>query len=216
MQVYDLTLRKLAEKLDRKIGATLSRDESKLDIPYLYALLNEARADMAQQMYQKMRRWSSAYFQTYQAEYEPDLQEDTCFTIFRIPQYIQADAARDGIVYIGAKNGKKKYVRVNNPAQLNEYLNHPMLSKDPLVLTEGGDYCRVYSATDTNIRELEVVGVQADPMQLDHYNPDYDPYPMPRDIETEILNAAVNALNPAIFTAQDKLSDGADSSRMTK
>lgn len=171
-----ITLVKLADDMKRMLGGGISTVDSKFNnLPYLYDLINQARAVVIRNDFIKTRRPHPAWIQSFTLEYDASLQESDCFVKFMCPNIIAMEARQDGFIYIGQTDGNCSYKRILTRGELSNYNKHRHTDSRVRVLYADG-ILEVYG--NQMLKELRVDAVFSNPTDVPTYNINVDLYPI--------------------------------------
>ena len=209
------TLRELAEETQRLMEGGIATDESRLDYPYVYSVINDSRANVLRKDFLKFKRWSPQAMQTFYPEYESYYQDSVCYTRFQLPTgFIQANPAQDGLIYIGSLGEKifeiQSFFRIKNRNELADFMGNPRLNPAKAgyvgVLLEG--LVATVIAKENMIENIQVVGVFEDPTMLPDYNINIDQYPISGDLLGALQDDVLKSTMAIVYSKPiDTMSD---------
>ena len=173
-----MKLREIADEIIRAKEGGISVDESKFDLPYIYSLIHEARAQAIFTQWQKVKRINSSWTQKFEATYAKDLQDNDCCVKFECPSVVSLDSKMDGFLYVGTIDWNCSYRKLESRAKMasfNKYRYTRVNTNVPKFIYSDGV---IELWGNTFVKELMVDGIFADPTKVPTFNVEYDEYPL--------------------------------------
>ena len=109
-----MKLKRCIEILQASTGGGVFTSENITDVKFAEYVLQTARAICVKEMYPTQNNIHEIYYQHIYLDYEEDLQEDDCYTVFRYPTILNINPQVDGHAYIGQSKGDQSWVRVKS------------------------------------------------------------------------------------------------------
>lgn len=109
-----MKLKECIEVLQSSTGGGVFTAENLLEVGFAESVLGIARAICIKELYPKANTVHEVYFQTVPLEYEEDLQEDDCYTLFRYPVVLNVNSEVDGHQFLGTARGGVAWTRVKS------------------------------------------------------------------------------------------------------
>lgn len=178
-----MTLPQIADQIIKEVQGGVRTIESKFSYEYIYSLIHTYRANVIRQQYSKAKRIHPLWTQQYLPEFSKDLQDDICMVKFQVPPSIIMNEQVNGYLYIGEVNGSCAYNQLNSRAELSTYNQH-RVTKEAVRIIYSDGILEVYG--NTEIKQLRIDAVFANPTDVPTYNIELDQYP----IDNESLNQA--------------------------
>lgn len=211
------TLPRIADSLKRLAQGGTSTEESKFTLPYLYQVINEARATVIKAVFSKERKIQSAWTQSYEPDFDSLIQdENPCSIKFAIPAPIALDNKTQGFLYVGEVEGNCAYRMVVSRAELANGNQHRVTKTKDITL--GGKIRGLYSDGilelfgDLNLKKIRIDAIWLTPTLLPTYNLEQDFYPV-SDSELaqikQIIQQTITGIESK--TSQDVLQNMTDS-----
>lgn len=177
-----MTLAEAVDIFERLPSGGIFTDENRFDIRFVETAVHRTRSLAIFNYWQKFKRINPVWTQQFIPTYSKDLQEDNCKVIFECPPPISLNSLMDGFLYIGTVDGNCAYRKIVSRAELaniNVHRNMKPLTNETIVLYSDS-LLECYGNTD--LQELKVDGLFADPTQVPTFNKTKDEYPISLDI----------------------------------
>lgn len=116
-----MKLQEALEYLQSSIGGGIFSDETLTEIKFAEKVLQVGRAICIKEMYRHDNTINDIYYQHVQLNYNPELQDDDCYTIFEYPNIIGINPNIDGHQYMGHKRGDNSWRRLLSTGHLATY-----------------------------------------------------------------------------------------------
>lgn len=155
--------------------------ENITDVKFMEYVLATTRAVCVRELYPAQNNVHEIYYQYVELQYEEDLQEDDCYTIFKYPVILNINSQVDGHQYIGSRKGDSSWVRIKSMSHWQNYLKarNPRIN-DPrvyYVLEPQFGFVRVMKPKG-EIKRAVGYSIFADPLdKLISFNRQKDEYP---------------------------------------
>lgn len=155
--------------------------ENITDVKFMEYVLATTRAVCVRELYPTQNNVHEIYYQYVELQYEEDLQEDDCYTIFKYPVILNINSQVDGHQYIGSRKGDSSWVRIKSMSHWQNYLKarNPRIN-DPrvyYVLEPQFGFVRVMKPKG-EIKRAVGYSIFADPLdKLISFNRQKDEYP---------------------------------------
>lgn len=182
-------------------------DEATVPSETLEAKVDEGRAIIVKQKWEKNRIVHPLWLQKYYPEYVDEVQDEICCTTFYCPGFVYFGRYADGLQYAGSSDFPENFSRVWDRTTLATLNKHPVMKQGRRVyaMTEG-EQLKLFSKK--RIPNPMAEGVYASPVQIPTYNKAKDFYPLDPD-SVELLEKFVREyfMRLATTTPQDTKSD---------
>lgn len=180
-----MTERQVVERQQRLPFGGIISDENRLDFDYMLNLTNTARAQMGRDMFQKNKRLNPQWYQQYWPVFEKDLQDDEIVVRFFCPEVFSLDDNNDGFRYIGTIDCATAFSRIKNRGELATMNRHKVMKtligvQTGILYNGSAQQLEVYG--NSELEELLVEALFADPREVPTYNNISDNYPIPDDL----------------------------------
>jgi hypothetical protein len=178
-----MTLKECVEVLQSSTGGGVFTAENLLEVGFAEQVLGIGRAICVKELYPKRNTVHEIYYQTVELNYEEDLQEDDCYTLFRYPVILNINSEIDGHQYLGKAKGDVSWIRVKSFAHYqNLKAAYGRIRNETLhyVLEPEAGLVRVFHNSSA-ARPKKAVGrsIFADPLHpLIMFNRQEDQYPI--------------------------------------
>ena len=116
------TLKESIEILQSSTGGGVFTSENLTDVKFAEYVLATARAICVKELYPTQNNIHEIFYQYVELEYDKDLQEDDCYTVFRYPTVLNINSQVDGHQYIGTRKGDASWVRIKSMAHWQNFL----------------------------------------------------------------------------------------------
>lgn len=116
------TLKESIEILQSSTGGGVFTSENLTDVKFAEYVLATARAICVKELYPTQNNIHEIFYQYVELEYDKDLQEDDCYTVFRYPTVLNINSQVDGHQYIGTRKGDTSWVRIKSMAHWQNFL----------------------------------------------------------------------------------------------
>jgi hypothetical protein len=116
------TLKKSIELLQASIGGGVYTAENLESPKSMEYVLAATRAVCVRELYPTQNNIHEIYYQYVELQYEEDLQEDDCYTVFRYPTILNINSQVDGHQYIGTRKGDNSWVRIKSMSHWQNFL----------------------------------------------------------------------------------------------
>lgn len=208
------TLKQIVESAISTVSGGLFVDDRNIYSEQIEQKVHEARAMWCSQQYKVNRQIHESWIQRFYLKIDEDAQDNHCVTKFKMPVVIWFDDKSDGLRYFGSKDYADNFTRIWNRSMLATMKKHPVMNtgRRNYVLLQG-ENSECY--TVTNIGNLIVEGVFADPTEVPTFNKSKDVYPVDNagvDFIEKYLVSTV--LKTIISTPADYRADGVDTNKL--
>lgn len=175
-----MTLPEIKDSTERFLGGFgIFTDESRWDGLYMESLIHKYSRMAIVMQFAKNKRVNPIWSQQLILDFSEGLQDDNCLVKFPMPQFIQLDNERGGIIYAGTIEGNCQ-VRVANTRQdLILAQTHRNAKNTTRILYSDG-YLEVYG--NAMLEELRIDAIFLDPTQVTTYNKLKDDYPLNNEL----------------------------------
>ncbi len=170
------------------VEGAIETNVSKLDDPYMLALLDSGRNVWLVETYKNDKRLPPICYQKYYPTYSLDLQPtDKCFKKFLMPDIIRLDEHSDGIRYVGEDDyddeGTNNFARVQSRAWLSNYKKHPVMNPNRYFshLYDGSAGILELRGKARLVEKPLVEALFKHPLQIPTFNKEQDQYPLSLD-----------------------------------
>lgn len=191
----------IIERLSRLPSGGVINDQNRLDRGYLRSVLITFRNKLIVILYngdrntKASKRINPQCIQKYWPVYEKDLQEGNTFVLFRCPEFISLSENSDGLRYGGTIDGSCSFRRIASRSQLSNFNQNKITNVNngrfTSFLYDGSQQMlEVYG--NTEIKEMLIEGVFADPADVPTWNALSDPFPL-ADNDITLLEAMIYA-----------------------
>lgn len=179
-----MTLPQLKDSTERFLGGFgITTDENRWDGLYIESLIHKYSRMAIVNQFNKNKRINPIWIQTLELEFSEGLQEDDCSVRFEMPQYLQLDNVRGGLIYAGTVDRNCQFRVVNTRQDLINAQTHRNAGKRTRVLPLG-DGVSVYG--NDMLEQMRVDIIALDPTQVKTYNKLKDEYPFNQELEGEM------------------------------
>lgn len=160
--------------------------DTRVDVSYLDSLLNGGRVKAIQLRVASGHPIHPEWLLPYEPSFSPDYQNGVCYTEFPMIPTIAIGSYMDGVSFVGT--GLKAYHQVNSRATLSSRNDDRIMKPGARegevdVLFEGG---KIKCYSKTNIQDIQLMLIPADPFDCPTWNPDVDQYPITEDLMMDI------------------------------
>lgn len=218
------TLQEIQYKVIAAMEGGTETSESKFLPGFINSAIDAARASIASDLYAIDKNQSELWMLPYKMVYEAMLQSQDCFDnnyrVFRIPEYINLGATRDGLDYVGSPNRLSPLERLGYGNMAPVYAQHPRSNqKKNRGWTSqrddnGNVTVKIYNSP--SVENIIAIGNWRHPSELPNYRVDVDTYPIPGDKENDIIAKAVSILRLSMASPADILPNGQDDSNLMR
>jgi hypothetical protein len=111
-----MLLKECIETFQASLGGGVFTSENVTDVKFMEQVLRMTRAACVKELYPNQNNVHEIYYQHVYLDYEEDLQEDECYTVFRYPVILNINKQVDGHQYIGQSKGDQSWVRIKSHA----------------------------------------------------------------------------------------------------
>jgi len=177
-----MILKECIEILQASLGGGVFNAEGITDVKFMESVLATARAVCIKEMYPTQNNIHEIYYQHVYLDYEEDIQEDDCYTLFRYPTILNINNQVDGHSYIGQHKGDASWKRIKSHAQwANFQKSRPRRIKDENIyylLEPQYGLVKVFKEKGT-VKRAVGYSIFADPLDsLIPFNRQHDEYPI--------------------------------------
>lgn len=192
-----MTEKEVIERSQRLPFGGIISDENRLDSDYMLNLIDTARGQLGRDIFKTNKRLNPQWYQQYFPVFDPAIQDDLIVVRFACPEVISLGPNDDGFRYIGTIDCATSFSRIKNRSELSMISHHKIMravaNVNTAVLYNGSNQqLEVYY--NSELEELLVEALFANPRQVPTYNSFFDNYPIPDDLlpmlDQYILKAA--------------------------
>lgn len=176
-----MTLPELKDSTERFLGGMgVTTDENRWDGLYIESLIHKySRAAIISQ-FSKVKRINPLWVQSFNLEFSEDQQESDCLVVFDVPEYIQLDQIRSGLIYVGTTEMNCRYRQVMTRDQLASANIHRYINPKTVRVLYSGGTLEVYG--NPMLQEMRVDIIAQNPCMVPTYNKLKDDYPFNDDL----------------------------------
>lgn len=207
------TLESLTQEITAQVEGGISTDETKFEPLFVESIIHQTRATLLKPQTVVSQLWVNEY----NPPYSVDLQEgDFCDIIIEVPAPIMFDRHGEGLIYIGAANGKQPFRRIGYLGDSSLAFQHPLTKpseKDVSysVSAKDKDFLVVQVYGNVSLENILVKVVAYNPTLLPSFRRDTDLYPITGDLITQMKSGVANSLMSQMAqTPADTLGDTQD------
>lgn len=210
------TLRQIIESAIGTVSGGLFVDDRNISTEQIEQKVHEGRALWCAQSYAQTKQVHGDWYQRFYPEYDVEMQDGKCKTLFSCPPVIWFADKTDGLRYVGSADYGDNFTRVWDRATLSNMMKHPVMKvgRRNYVLYQNG---QIECYTITSIKSPIVEAVFSSPVDVPSFNKNEHNYPLdPQGVDFVEKYLTQTVLKMEISTPADKISDGVDSTKLPK
>ncbi len=176
------TLKEIAEGLIRTNNGGIYTDETRLsDLDFLSYLINNVRETVLSANWKTTKRTDDRNVQHIKLLKDDEIQDSDCYVRFVITNPILLDNNNDGFRYVGSTTQNINYMRAKSRGFASVFKHRITTFNKPKFVTwlYNNGCIEVYGNTD--IEEIRVEIIAANPLKVPNFNVDFDDYPLSND-----------------------------------
>lgn len=179
-----MTTRECIEFISLTDGGGRLTDENRADPNIMQSILDTGRGVAITQRYAKHGDVHPNFKQVFFPEYDADLQEDDCYTLFKCPRAVEISDVMDGYILLGPKSElSKEFTRIRSRSHLSRMRAHRvsrlLLEKDVHWMPDPGSGLIYVFRKDIKKVKMEIVAEH--PTEIPGFSLEKDDYPITMD-----------------------------------